>query len=61
VLKILALAFQQILPGEQMPDPMSDPSFKKYADDYDFEALVNSLKRRFPKVTCRCDGDRLHL
>jgi hypothetical protein len=49
VLKILALAFQQILPGEQMPDPMSDPSFKKYADDYDFEALVNSLKRRSPK------------
>jgi predicted Zn-dependent protease len=43
VLKNLSLAFQhkdQLLPGEQMPDPASDPSFKKYAQDADFKALL---------------------
>jgi tetratricopeptide (TPR) repeat protein len=47
VLKNLTLAFQhraQILPGEQMPDPASDPSFQKYANDADFKALVSHLK-----------------
>lgn len=47
VLKNLSLAFQhkdQVLPGEQMPDPASDPSFKKYAQDADFKALVGRLK-----------------
>ena len=47
VLKNLSLAFQhkdQVLPGEQMPDPATDPSFKKYARDADFKALVERLK-----------------
>jgi predicted Zn-dependent protease len=47
VLKNLTLAFQhrgQVLPGEQMPDPSSDPSFQKYAQDSEFKALVNHLK-----------------
>lgn len=47
VLKNLAVAFQhraQILPGEQMPDPAADPSFKKYSQDADFKALVARLK-----------------
>lgn len=47
VLKNLSLAFQhkdQVLPGEQMPDPASDPSFKKYAQDTDFRSLVGRLK-----------------
>ena len=47
VLKNLTLAFQhrrQVLPGEQMPDPASDPSFQKYAQDADFKALVGRLK-----------------
>ncbi len=48
VLKNLSLAFQhedQVLPGEQMPDPSSDPSFKKYADDADFKGLLYRLRR----------------
>ena len=48
VLKNLSLAFQhkdQVLPGEQMPDPASDPSFKKYAQDADFQSLVAHLQR----------------
>ncbi len=47
VLKNLSLAFQhkgQILKGEEMPDPASDPSFKKYAQDADFKALIARLK-----------------
>lgn len=47
VLKNLELAFQhksQILQGEEMPDPASDPSFKKYAQDADFKALLAQLK-----------------
>jgi tetratricopeptide (TPR) repeat protein len=47
VLKNLTEAFQHrahILPGEQMPDPASDPSFQKYAHDGDFKALVSRLK-----------------
>jgi predicted Zn-dependent protease len=46
VLKNLSLAFQhkdQLLPGEKMPDPASDPSFKKYAQDSDFKALLARL------------------
>ena len=46
VLKNLSLAFQhkdQVLQGEQMPDPASDPSFKKYAQDADFKALLARL------------------
>jgi predicted Zn-dependent protease len=46
VLKNLSLAFQhkdQVLPGEQMPDPASDPSFKKYGHDADFKALLARL------------------
>jgi predicted Zn-dependent protease len=49
VLKNLSLAFQhrdQVLPGEQMPDPASDPSFKKYADDADFRELLKHLSSR---------------
>ena len=48
VLKNLSLAFQhkdQVLPGEQMPDPTTDPSFKKYAQDADFKALIARLGR----------------
>jgi predicted Zn-dependent protease len=47
VLKNLGLAFQhkgQILKGEEMPNPASDPSFKKYAQDADFKALIARLK-----------------
>lgn len=47
VLKNLTLAFQhrsQVLPEEQMPDPASDPSFQKYAQDADFKALMARLK-----------------
>jgi tetratricopeptide (TPR) repeat protein len=47
VLKNLALAFQhkdQVLPGEQMPDPASDSSFKKYAQDADFKELLKRLR-----------------
>ena len=47
VLKNLTLAFRhrsQVLPGEQMPDPTSDQSFQKYAQDSDFKALVSRLK-----------------
>jgi predicted Zn-dependent protease len=43
VLKNLGMAFlhrSQILPGEEMPDPAADPSFKKYAQDADFKALL---------------------
>jgi predicted Zn-dependent protease len=46
VLKNLSLAFQhkeQVLTGEKMPDPASDPSFKKYAQDADFKALLARL------------------
>lgn len=46
VLKNLSLAFlykDQVLPGEQMPNPASDPSFKKYAQDSDFKALLARL------------------
>lgn len=49
VLKNLSLAFQhkdQILPGEQMPDPATDPSFKKYTEDADFKALLDLLGRK---------------
>lgn len=48
VLKNLSLAFQhkdQVLLGEQMPDPTADPSFKKYAQDADFKALIAQLGR----------------
>lgn len=48
VLKNLSLAFRhkdQVLPGEQMPDPASDPSFKKYAEDGDFKALLARLEK----------------
>lgn len=48
VLKNLSLAFQhkdQVLPGEQMPDPAADPSFKKYAQDADFKGLLTRLRR----------------
>jgi predicted Zn-dependent protease len=47
ILKNLILAFQhrgQVLPGEKMPDPASDQSFQKYAQDSDFKALVSRLK-----------------
>ena len=47
MLKNLSLAFQrraQVLPGEQMPDPATDPSFQKYAQDADFKSLVSRLK-----------------
>lgn len=46
VMKNLSLAFQhkdQVLMGEQMPNPASDPSFKKYAEDADFKALLTRL------------------
>jgi hypothetical protein len=46
--KNLSLAFQhkdQILAGEQMPDPASDPSFNKYAKDADFQALLGRLAK----------------
>lgn len=46
VLKNLSLAFQhkdQVLPRERMPDPASDPSFKKYTQDADFKALLARL------------------
>lgn len=46
VLKNLSLAFQhkdQVLPGERMPNSASDPSFKKYAQDTDFKALLARL------------------
>jgi predicted Zn-dependent protease len=49
VLKNLSLAFQhkdQVLPGEQMPDPASDPSFKKYAQDADFRVLLDQLRQK---------------
>jgi predicted Zn-dependent protease len=52
VLKNLSLAFQQkdqILPGEQMPDPASDPSFKKYAQDADFRALLERLGKQLSR------------
>lgn len=48
VLKELNLALQhrdQALPGEQMPNPESDPSFKKYAEDAEFKALVARFRR----------------
>jgi predicted Zn-dependent protease len=47
VLKSLGLAFQhkdQMLQDEEMPDPASDPSFEKYAQDADFKALLARLK-----------------
>lgn len=47
VMKNLSLAFQhkdQVLPGEQMPDPASDSSFKKYVQDADFKELLNRLR-----------------
>jgi predicted Zn-dependent protease len=47
VLKNLSLAFQHkdhVLSGEQMPDPASDSSFKKYAQDADFKELLNRLR-----------------
>ena len=46
VMKNLSLDFQhkdQVLKGEQMPNPASDPSFKKYAEDADFKALLARL------------------
>jgi Flp pilus assembly protein TadD len=42
----LSLAFQHknnILKGEQMPDPRSDSSFQKYVHDEDFIALMKAL------------------
>lgn len=48
VLKNLGLAFKykgQILQGEEMPDPASDPSFKKYAQDADFKALLAQVRK----------------
>ena len=48
VLKNLGLAFQhkdKVLPGEEMPDPFSDPSFKKYVQDADFKALLAQAKK----------------
>jgi len=42
----LAIAFQhkdQVLKGEQMPDPRSDSSFQKYVRDDDFLKLMKSL------------------
>jgi len=48
VLKNLSLAFQhkdQILSGEEMPDPASDSSFKKYAQDADFKALLARVEK----------------
>jgi predicted Zn-dependent protease len=48
VLKNLKLAFQhtdKVLPGEKMPDPASDPSFKKYVQDADFKALLTRLRK----------------
>lgn len=48
VLKNLGLAFQhkdKVLPGEEMPDPSSDPSFKKYVQDADFKALLAQAKK----------------
>jgi len=44
VLKNLSLALQhkdEVLPGEHLPDPASDPSFKKYAQDAEFKALLD--------------------
>jgi predicted Zn-dependent protease len=46
VFKNLSLAFQhrdQVLLGEQMPDPAFDSSFKKYAQDADFKAFISHL------------------
>jgi tetratricopeptide (TPR) repeat protein len=46
VLKNLGSAFEhqdQVLPGEKMPNPATDPSFKKYAQDADFKALLKRL------------------
>jgi len=48
VLKNLRLALEhkgQILQGEEMPDPASDPSFKKYAQDADFKALLAEVRK----------------
>lgn len=48
VLKNLELALQhkdQILQGEEMPDPASDPSFKKYTGDGDFKSLLARWKK----------------
>jgi len=42
----LALAFQhkeQVLKGEQMPDPRTDSSFQKYVRDEDFAKLMAKL------------------
>ena len=42
----LSFAFQhkdQIIKGEQMPDPRTDPSFEKYQQDPDFVALMKRL------------------
>jgi tetratricopeptide (TPR) repeat protein len=47
VLKNLQLAFEhrdQLLPGEQMPNPGSDSSFKKYAEDNEFRSLLIRLR-----------------
>jgi Flp pilus assembly protein TadD len=48
VWKNLLLAFQhkdEALPGEKLPDPASDPSFKKYTQDADFKNLLDRLKQ----------------
>jgi hypothetical protein len=45
----LELAFRRkanVLPGEQMPDPPADSSFRKYVDDPDFVALMKKLAIR---------------
>jgi predicted Zn-dependent protease len=47
VLKNLDLALRhrdQVLPSEQMPDPESDPSFKKYTEDSEFKAVAGRFK-----------------
>jgi hypothetical protein len=48
VLKNLDLALRHrdhVLPSEEMPDPQSDLSFKKYAEDPEFKALVSKFRR----------------
>ncbi len=43
----LRTAFQHrknVNPGEKMPDPRSDPSFKKYHDNDEFKKLIEELK-----------------
>jgi len=32
------------LPGEMLPDPLTDPSFKNILDDYDFKKLAENIR-----------------